>query len=263
MKRILIIAGSDSGGGAGLQADIKTASALGAYATTAVTAVTVQNTRTVSAIHPVPTDIISAQIKTVLDDIGADAVKIGMLGTADAIKAVASALNALPKDVPVIVDPVLVATSGDALADGDVRDTLVGHMLPHATLLTPNRPEAETLTGISIATDDDVHYAAEKLLELGPKAVLLKGGHGVGPSVRDLLVEQTGTTIFEHERLDTTNTHGTGCTLSTAIAVYLAQGYSLAEAVDHAGAYVLTAIRTAPGLGGGHGPLNHLHTVKT
>lgn len=263
MKRVLIIAGSDSGGGAGIQADIKTATALGVFATTAITAVTVQNTRTVSDIHPVPANIVSAQIKTVLDDIGADAVKIGMLGTADTIKAVAGALNTLPKDVPIVLDPVLVATSGDTLASGDVRDTLIGHMLPHATLLTPNRPEAETLTGVSIATDDEGLYAAQKLLEMGPKAVLLKGGHGTGPSVRDLLLGDSGTTIFEHERLDTTNTHGTGCTLSTAIAVYLAQGCSLAEAVDHAGAYVLTAIRTAPGLGGGHGPLNHLHTLKT
>lgn len=261
MKRILIIAGSDSGGGAGIQADIKTATALGAFATTAVTAVTAQNTQGVTAIHHIPPDIISAQINAVINDIGADVVKTGMLGNVETIKAVASALEKLNPTIPVVIDPVLVATSGDVLLETDAIAILISQLFPRATLLTPNLPEAETLLGLTVA-QEDMEAAAKKLLDLGPQAILLKGGHIKGNQLRDVLVTPTSQHVFEDQKIDTTNTHGTGCTLATAVAVHIALGLTLEEAVAKARIYVREAIRTAPGFGKGHGPVNHMHEIK-
>ncbi len=253
--RVLVIAGSDSGGGAGIQADIKTAMALGAYATTAVTALTAQDTTGVHAVHPVPLAFLRQQIEVVLADIGADAVKTGMLGDAATIALVADLLA--PAGLPLVLDPVMVAKGGARLLAADAVAALKRHLLPLAAVLTPNIPEAEALTGMAITDLPAMHHAAEALLTLGVPAVLLKGGHMPGDRVIDLLATVNGTELFEHPRLQTRHTHGTGCTLATAIAAGLAQGMSLSPAVARAIAYVQAAIAAAPGLGAGHGPLNH------
>lgn len=255
IPRVLIIAGSDSGGGAGIQADIKTVTMLGGYAMTAVTAVTVQNTLGVSAIHPVPPGIVSAQIRAVLDDIGADCIKIGMLGDAETIVAVAQALDGVT--VPILVDPVMVAKGGAALLAPDAVEALVRLLLPKARLVTPNVPELEALVGSEIADEADLLLAAQELLGLGPAAVLAKGGHLEGDTVVDWLVTHNAQQRFESPRLETRHTHGTGCTLASAVATGLAAGLPLAEAVAKARAYVQAALRAAPGLGAGHGPLGH------
>ena len=260
--RVLIAAGSDSGGGAGIQADIKTITALGGYAATAITALTAQNTRGVFGVVGVAPDFIQQQMRVVLDDIGADALKTGMLHTAEVIGAVCEVLEEIDPTVPVVIDPVMVATSGDALLDAGAEDALAKQLLPFATVLTPNVPEAERLTGLTIANSDDMRRAGDKLLGLGPDAVLLKGGHLGGDSVIDLLITQESVETFASPRIDTPHTHGTGCTLASAIATGLAQGLSLREAVARARDYLHEAIRTAPGLGGGHGPVNHGHTVR-
>ncbi len=255
IPRVLIIAGSDSGGGAGIQADIKTVTMLGGYAMTAVTAVTVQNTLGVSAIHPVPPGIVGAQIRAVLDDIGADCIKIGMLGDAETIVAVAQALDGVT--VPILVDPVMVAKGGAALLAPDAVEALVRLLLPKARLVTPNVPELEALVGSEIADEADLLLAAQELLGLGPAAVLAKGGHLEGDTVVDWLVTHNAQQRFESPRLETRHTHGTGCTLASAVATGLAAGLPLAEAVAKARAYVQAALRAAPGLGAGHGPLGH------
>ncbi|MFQ5775216.1 MAG: bifunctional hydroxymethylpyrimidine kinase/phosphomethylpyrimidine kinase [Kiloniellaceae bacterium] len=260
--RVLIVAGSDSGGGAGIQADIKTVTALGGYAATAITALTAQNTRGVFGVVGVAPDFIQQQMRVVLDDIGADAVKTGMLHTAEVIGAVCEVLKSRTPAIPIVVDPVMVAQSGDTLLDPGAVETLAGRLLPLAAVLTPNAPEAERLTGLSIRDADGMVRAAERLLGLGPRAVLLKGGHLPGAVVRDVLVTREGTEVFENPRLDTPHTHGTGCTLASAIAAGLAQGTALRAAVVRARAYLHEAIRTAPGLGEGHGPVNHGHTVR-
>ncbi len=259
--RVLIVAGSDSGGGAGIQADIKAVSALDGFAMTAVTALTAQNTLGVHGVFPVPPDFIQAQMRAVLSDIGADCIKTGMLHDAAVIEAVTEVLERDIPDVPVVVDPVMVAKGGASLLDGDAVATLRTRIVPRATLLTPNVPEAEALSGIEIAALDDMRKAAHKLLGFGPAAVLLKGGHLAGEVVRDLLVDASGETVFENPRIETAHTHGTGCTLASAIAAGLARGLALADAVARAEAYLHEAIRRAPGLGGGHGPVDHLHTV--
>ena len=255
LGRVLIIAGSDSGGGAGIQADIKTVTALGGYAATAVTAITVQNTLGVTGVHPIPLDVVEAQARAVLDDIGADAIKTGMLGDAATVEAVARLVEGA--GVPAVIDPVMVAKGGAALlaseAVGAVRDRLA----PLAALLTPNAPEAEALTGLSITSADDLRRAGEALLMRGSRAILMKGGHLAGDRVVDVLMTPDGETVFEAERLDTRHTHGTGCTLASACAVGLAQGMPLTEAVARAWAYVQEAMARAPGLGRGHGPLDH------
>ncbi|HEY0647559.1 bifunctional hydroxymethylpyrimidine kinase/phosphomethylpyrimidine kinase [Phenylobacterium sp.] len=255
LGRVLIIAGSDSGGGAGIQADIKTVTALGGYAATAITAVTVQNTLGVTGVHPIPLDVVAAQARAVLSDIGADAIKTGMLGDAATVELVAGLLD--EANVPAVIDPVMVAKGGASLlaraAVAAVRERLV----PRAALLTPNAPEAEALTGIAVATTDDLRRAGEALLAAGARAVLMKGGHVPGDRVTDLLMTPAGETIFESERIDTRHTHGTGCTLASACAVGLAQGLPLTDAVARAWAYVQEAIVRAPGLGRGHGPLDH------
>ena len=255
--RVLIIAGSDSGGGAGIQADIKTVTALGGYAATAVTALTAQNTQGVFAILDVPPAFIAQQIDLVLADIGADCIKIGMLNRADVIDAVADAISRHAAGIPLVLDPVMVAKGGHPLLATDAIDVLRRRLLPMATVLTPNLPEAEALVGAATPDKLAIHLQA-----LGPKAVLVKGGHGSGPVLTDVLtIGDTPPEAFESERIDTTDTHGTGCTLASAIATGLAQQLDIRSAVLRARAYVRQAIITAPGFGRGHGPLNHGHTI--
>ena len=261
LGRVLIIAGSDSGGGAGLQADLKTVTALGGYAATAVTAITVQNTLGVTGVLPVPADMVTAQARAVLDDIGADALKTGMLGDIAMVETVAAILDSAA-GIPAVVDPVMTAKGGAALLATDAMDAVRRLMVPRAWLLTPNVPEAEALTGLSIASLDDQRRAGEALLALGARAVLMKGGHLDGERVSDLLLTPQGETLFESARLETRHTHGTGCTLASACAAGLAQGMPLEAAVARAWAYVQEAIARAPGLGRGHGPLDHAWTMR-
>ncbi len=255
IARLLVIAGSDSSAGAGLQADLKTAMAFGVYAQTAVTAVTVQTTRGVRAVQYMTPDIVRGQIEAALEDIGADAIKIGMLGNGAIAAVVADALegNALP----LVLDPVLLSSSGAALLDEAGVEILKARLLPRALLLTPNLPEVEALIGISAAGDHGIRNASQAFTLLGGRQVLFKGGHGDGALVRDVLVEEGRQTVFEALRQQTRHTHGTGCTLATAIACGLAQGMNLKDAVARGHGYVQEAIRTAAGLGGGQGPLHH------
>jgi len=260
--RVLIVAGSDSGGGAGIQADIKSVTALKGFAATAITALTAQNTLGVHGIEEIGTDFIRQQIEAVLSDIGADAIKTGMLHSTEVIETVADALEALAPDVPLVVDPVMVAKGGAKLLQDAAAEALKSRMISRATLITPNLPEAEALTGMEIADLDGMNRAAAALHALGPAAVLVKGGHLEGDKVFDLLSSQNGVDVFESDRIESRHTHGTGCTLASAIATGIAQGMDLRDAVARARDYVLDAIRTAPGYGGGHGPLNHAHTVR-
>lgn len=260
--RVLIIAGSDSGGGAGIQADIKTVTALGGYAMTAVTAITAQDTRGVHGVWPVPLEAVLSQIKVTLADIGADAVKTGMLGTAQLVEAVAEQLSEKAPDIPRIIDPVMVATSGDRLVDDKAADAIRSDLVPGAALVTPNAPEAEVLTGKAVETVDGQRRAAERLLERGAKAALVKGGHVSGDVITDVLQTTQGEWLFESPRIRTTSTHGTGCTLASACAAYIAKGQAVHEAVEAAREYLRGAIENAPGLGAGHGPVNHGWTLK-
>lgn len=259
--RVLVVAGSDSGGGAGIQADIKTITALDAYAATAVTALTAQNTLGVHGVVGIAPEFIAMQMRVVLEDIGADCIKTGMLHQAAVIDVVAAVLAEAAPQTPVVVDPVMVAKGGAALLDPEARDSLVRRLLPLATLLTPNLPEAESLLGRAIPDAGALEESARALLALGPRAVLLKGGHLPGERLVDVLVSAEDSQRFEGPRIATRHTHGTGCTLASAIAAGLAQGLALGTAVGRARAYVQEAIRTAPGLGSGHGPINHAHTV--
>jgi hydroxymethylpyrimidine/phosphomethylpyrimidine kinase len=259
--RVLIVAGSDSGGGAGIQADIKTVTALGAFAATAITALTAQNTHGVHAVHAVPLDFIARQIAVVLDDIGADAIKTGMLGNTATIEVVADSLARHAAGVPLVLDPVMVAKGGARLLDPDALSALKRLLLPMATIITPNLPEAEALAGMAIPDLAAMHHAAQAMLTLGVPAVLLKGGHLPGEMVVDLLVTEQGAEEFAAPRIHTRHTHGTGCTLASALAAGLAQGLSLHDAVRRARAYVRAAIASAPGYGGGHGPLDHAVTL--
>jgi hydroxymethylpyrimidine/phosphomethylpyrimidine kinase len=258
---VLIIAGSDSGGGAGIQADIKTVTALGGYAMTAVTAVTVQNTQGVSAIHEIPAEIISGQIGAVLPDIGADVVKTGMLSSVRVIEAVAAALHEFGAGIPMVIDPVMRAKGGHVLLAADAAKALERCLIKNATVVTPNLPEAEVLTGRNIKSVEDMEAATGALRNLGAGAVLLKGGHLVGDRLVDLLITRDEVIRFEDTRIKSTSTHGTGCTLASAIAVGLAAGLPLVDSVSRARDYVRKAIQTAPRLGQGHGPLNHGHTT--
>ncbi len=256
--RVLVVAGSDSSAGAGIQADIKTVMALGGYATTAVTAVTAQSTHGVAGIFPVPAGMVALQMRLALDDIGADAVKTGMLGDAAVVEAVAQRYAESARGVPLVVDPVLRATDGSELLSADARRSLIGRLLPLAALVTPNAPEAESLTGLRIRTEGDLEQAALVVLALGPAAVLMKGSHLETETVVDLLVLRDGTRRrYESARLRSRSTHGTGCTLASAIAVGLAQGHPLDAAVERARRYVHSAILAAPDLGSGQGPLGH------
>jgi hydroxymethylpyrimidine/phosphomethylpyrimidine kinase len=252
IPRILIIAGSDSGGGAGIQADIKTVTVLGGHAMTAVTAITAQNTLGVTAVHPVPTEVILAQIDAVVSDIGVDAVKIGMIGSAFAAEQVAHRLEQLKQaqpDLPIVFDPVMVATSGAPLAD-DATIAAFGKLLDMATIATPNLPELKRLT-----REEDPVAAALNLVSKHGCAVLIKGGHEEGDALADALIETDNMTSWQGQRIDTTSTHGTGCTLASAIAFFLAEKASLSDAVGRAREFVRVALREAPGLGGGAGPI--------
>jgi hydroxymethylpyrimidine/phosphomethylpyrimidine kinase len=261
--RVLIVAGSDSGGGAGIQADIKTVTALGGYAMTAVTALTAQNTQGVFGVVGVAPAFVQQQMRVVLEDIGADALKTGMLHDAPVIEAVCEVLETLAPGLPLVVDPVMVAQrSGDSLLEADAVETLRARLVPRATVLTPNAPEAERLAGQEIRDVEAMTETASALLDLGPAAVLLKGGHLGGETVTDVLATHEGIERFESPRLKTPHTHGTGCTLASAIATGLAQGLALRAAVVRARAYLYEALRSAPGLGRGHGPVNHGHTVR-
>lgn len=261
--RVLSIAGSDSGGGAGIQADIKTITALGGYAATAVTAITAQNTLGVREIHAVPLDVIRSQMDAVLEDIGADCIKTGMLASVDIISLVCDRLDVMAKNIPRVIDPVMVATSGARLMDEGAVAALKARLIPGAALLTPNIPEAEILTGMTITDVETMLRAGQALLALGAKAVLVKGGHLPGDQISDVLVTSDEVSIMSDPRIDTRHTHGTGCTLASAIATGLAQGMPLSDAVRRARDYVQEAIRTALGFGAGHGPLNHGHRVRS
>ncbi len=255
LGRVLIIAGSDSGGGAGVQADIKTVTALGGYAATAITAITVQNTLGVTGVHPVPLEVIAAQARAVLSDIGADVIKTGMLGDAATVTLAAELIG--EAGVQAVVDPVMVAKGGASLLADAAVAALRERLVPQAALLTPNAPEAAALTGLPAETTDDLRRAGEALLAMGARAVLMKGGHVAGERVVDVLMTPDGETVFEGERIESRHTHGTGCTLASACATGLAQGLPLAAAVARAWDYVHEAMLCAPGLGAGHGPLDH------
>ena len=254
VARVLTIAGSDSGGGAGIQADLKALSAMGVYGATAVTVVTAQNTKAVTAIYPIPNDVVTGQIKAVLDDIQIDAIKIGMLGTPSLIKAVADAL--IGYTGPIVLDPVMVAKSGDTLLADSAIDALKSFLFERATMLTPNLPEATKLVG-----EASPEAQAQALIQLGIDAVLMKGGHADGEICIDHLVSQTGTQDFSAPRVDTLNTHGTGCSYSSAIAAGLAQGMAMDDAVARAHTWLHQAILQADQLdvGQGHGPVHHFH----
>ncbi|RST30774.1 bifunctional hydroxymethylpyrimidine kinase/phosphomethylpyrimidine kinase [Sphingomonas ginkgonis] len=250
VPRILIIAGSDSGGGAGIQADIKTVTMLGGHAMTAITAITAQNTLGVSAVHPVPAETVLAQIDAVVGDIGVDAVKIGMIGSAFTARLVAERLRALEQPVPVVFDPVMVATSGAPLAD-EATVAAFGELMELATIATPNLPELQRLAG----AEDDPVSAALALVSRHGCAVLVKGGHDEGEAIADALIEEDNITSWQGSRIETEHNHGTGCTLASAIATNLAAGMSLPKAVGRAREFVRVALREAPGLGQGHGPM--------
>jgi hydroxymethylpyrimidine/phosphomethylpyrimidine kinase len=255
-RTVLTIAGSDSGGGAGIQADLKTFAAHGCYGVTAITAVTAQNTVAVTAAHALPTELVTAQIEAVAADITVHATKTGMLATAAIVEAVAAAIAAL--DLPnLVVDPVMVAKSGDTLLDPDAVRAMCAELVPLARVVTPNIPEAEAMTGLRIRTLDDVRQAAARIRDMGPTAVVIKGGHADGDDIVDLLMTADGVRELHVPRIHTRNTHGTGCTFASAIAAQLALGRSVPEAVAHAQAYVAGAIRHALAIGHGHGPLDH------
>jgi hydroxymethylpyrimidine/phosphomethylpyrimidine kinase len=260
--RVLIIAGSDSGGGAGIQADIKTVTAFGGFAMTAVTAITVQNTLGVSDVFAVPMGVIAAQARAVLADLGADCIKTGMLGSREVVEGVGAILDAHAPNLPVIVDPVMVAKGGHSLLGPDAIDVVRANLVPRAFLVTPNAPEAAALVGFAVEDNASQDRAGEALLRLGARAALVKGGHLPGPIVRDVLALPAGLIVFESLRIVSNSTHGTGCTLASAIAAQIAQGVLLPEAVREAREYVAGAIAAAPGLGAGHGPLNHAWRLR-
>jgi hydroxymethylpyrimidine/phosphomethylpyrimidine kinase len=255
MKRILTIAGSDSGGGAGIQADLKTITVLGGYGMSAITALTAQNTIGVQGVQAVPVDFIRLQMKSVLSDIGADAAKTGMLATPEIVLAVAEELKQNRIEI-IVVDPVMVAKSGDSLLSEEARNTIKEALLPLATMVTPNLPEASVLCGFPVQDPDSMQSAAKKIHELGPRYVLIKGGHLTGRAV-DLLFDGSSFQSFDAPRLSNRNTHGTGCTYSAALTTLLAQGLKAQEAVQAAKAFITRAIATGLAIGSGHGPTNH------
>jgi hydroxymethylpyrimidine/phosphomethylpyrimidine kinase len=252
----LSIAGSDSGGGAGIQADLKTFHAFGTFGTTAVTAITAQNTRGVSGVHPVPVEMVLAQLRALGDDLPPAACKSGMLATAELVRAVRAAIEEF-RFPNYVLDPVMVATSGDRLLDRDAEETVATELLPRATLVTPNLDEAAILAGFPVENLAEMRRAAEALVDRGAAAVLIKGGHLAGDEVIDLLYDGERWWDWQRPKLRTRSTHGTGCTLSAAIAAGLAHGRELPHAVDAALDFVYRAMQDAPQIGGGHGPLNH------
>mgnify|MGYP000683359046 CR=1 FL=1 len=260
--RILLVAGSDSGGGAGLQADIKSVMALGGFATCAVTALTAQNTLGVQGVSPVEPAFIGEQMVSVLDDIGADAAKTGMLPSSEVIEAVAARLEAIASALPLVVDPVMVAQSGDRLIEEAAEATLRQRLLPLATVVTPNIPEAKVLAGRPLGADEPPGNLANELLGLGCEAVLLKGGHAAGEEVVDVLARRGQDPLYlRYPRIATRSNHGTGCTLASATATGLGEGRALDDAVRRARAYLQRAMEKAPGFGAGGGPIHHGHTV--
>jgi hydroxymethylpyrimidine/phosphomethylpyrimidine kinase len=260
MHTALTIAGSDSGGGAGIQADIKTFAAHGVFGTTAITAVTAQNTKGVTDWLAMPADLVTAQIEAVAGDMGADAVKIGMLANRAIVEAVAASIAEL--DLPnIVLDPVMIAKGGHRLLEPDAADAIRRELLPRTRILTPNVPEAEVLSGRRIGSVHDMLEAARGILHFGPRVVIVKGGHLQGPESIDVVVSADGEFEVRRLRIETTSTHGTGCTLSSAIAANLALGLDWRQAIERAREYLDGAIRNAPGLGGGHGPLGHFWRV--
>jgi hydroxymethylpyrimidine/phosphomethylpyrimidine kinase len=256
MRTALTIAGSDSGGGAGIQADLKTFAAHGVYGTSAITAVTAQNTLGVSAWQALPSDLVSAQIEAVVGDIGADAVKIGMLANAAIVEAVAAAIHDI--DPPhVVLDPVMIAKGGDRLLEEEAVHALRAELLHRVHLVTPNIAEAEVLAEIPIRSLDDMRKAGRRILQLGPRVVVVKGGHLDGPESIDVVCTRDSEFDLSGPRIQTRNTHGTGCTLSSAIAANLALGLSDRHALTRAREYLEGALRNAPAIGRGHGPLGH------
>ena len=251
----LTIAGSDPSGGAGIQADLKTFYRFGVYGEAVITLITVQNTQAVSRVEVLPSDLVRQQIEAVMSDIPPQAVKTGALGSAENLQAVAEIARSFP--IPLVVDPVMVSKHGARLLGPEAERTLKDRLIPRAFLLTPNIPEAEALTGLSIKTEDDMAHAASRICDLGCQAVLLKGGHLACDPI-DILVTPTGTTFFRGRRISSRHIHGTGCTLSAAIVAGLALGFDLPEAIRGAKSFVEAAIEDAPGLGRGCGPLNHL-----
>ena len=260
--RVLICAGSDSSGGAGIQADIKTVTALGCFAATAITALTSQNTKGVFNVLDIPTSFLRQQMTVVLEDIGADVIKTGMLHNAEVIRTISNTLESLGDSSSLVIDPVMVAKGGHSLLQTSAIDALKIELIPKAHVLTPNIPEAEVLAGIEITSVDDMRRAGEYLLDMGPKSVLIKGGHLKDDTLTDILLTQSEEKLYSSPRLKTVHTHGTGCTLASAIAAGIAQGLEVQIATERARRYVFEAIRTAPGLGAGHGPLNHAHTIS-
>lgn len=254
-ERVLTIAGSDSGGGAGIQADLKTITVLGGFGMTVLTALTAQNTREVAAVHPVSPEFVLRQIEAVASDIGVDAAKTGMLASREIVEAVAEGVRRF-KIRPLVVDPVLVSKGGHSLLAEDARDSLVRLLFPLAAVVTPNLPEARLLSGLPVETDEERRRAARALYEQGAGAVLIKGGHGSGSEAVDLLFDGVSFTEFSASRIHTPNTHGTGCTFSAAIATFLARGFGLAKAVEAAKTFLTDAVRFSFPLGGGHGPTN-------
>ena len=259
--RVLICAGSDSGGGAGIQADIKTVTALGCFAATAITALTSQNTKGVFDVLDIPTSFLRQQMTVVLEDIGADVIKTGMLHNAEVIRTISNTLEDLGNSSSLVIDPVMVAKGGHSLLQTSAVDALKNELIYKADVLTPNIPEAEVLAGIEIKSVDDMRRAGDYLLKMGPKSVLIKGGHLTDDTLTDILLTQSDEKLYSSPRLKTVHTHGTGCTLASAIAAGIAQGFNIQIAAERARKYVFEAIRTAPGLGAGHGPLNHSHTI--
>lgn len=262
-KKVLTIAGSDSGGGAGIQADLKTFSALGCFGMSAITAITAQNTTAVTAIHPVPAEVVGKQIEAVISDIGVDAIKIGMLNSPEVIEEVAKQLKHF-KVKNIVLDPVMIAKSGDKLLQDESIEALKTELIPLAEIITPNIPEAEVLTGLTISNKEEMIEAARQLIDNGAKSVLLKGGHFEGETSPDCLMLNTGEVVWlESKRVKSPNTHGTGCTLSSAIASYLALGNSTIEAVKLGKQFITNAIIAGADykIGNGHGPVHHFHEL--
>jgi hydroxymethylpyrimidine/phosphomethylpyrimidine kinase len=256
MRKALTIAGSDSSGGAGIQADLKTFAAHGVYGLSVITAVTAQNTLGVTGVETISAELVTAQIEAVISDLGSDAAKTGMLANAAIVEAVAAAVEAL--EIPLlVVDPVMIAKSGDRLLDDEALGAMKSELIRKAFLVTPNIPEAETLAGITIAGDEDRREAARRIVRLGARAVVIKGGHMRSTDIVDLLYDGRRFVEFRTERIAGTSTHGTGCTFAAAVTAHLALGHALEEAIPQAQAYIADAIRHAPGLGGGHGPMDH------
>jgi hydroxymethylpyrimidine/phosphomethylpyrimidine kinase len=276
LPRVLTIAGSDSGGGAGIQADLKTFTALGCFGMTAITAITAQNTRGVQGVHVIPPGEVARQMTSVLDDIGVDVIKTGMLPSAETIETVVVELCKQMKphgdttgdphetdlSPKLVVDPVMVATSGDSLITEDARKVLQEKLLPLTYVVTPNIPEAEALSGISIESEATLRQAAEAIYALGPQYVLIKGGHLQGADAIDWLFNGVGWQAFSAPRVNTKNTHGTGCTFAAAIAALLAQGLEIGSAVQGAKDYLTGALKESLSIGAGHGPVNHMWNIQ-